>query len=55
MTARTCRVKGTGKSGMAIWAATAVTATIKAARVIADALNFLLPSGWFLLLSFSSF
>ena len=42
MTARTCRVNGTGKIGTAIWAATAVTAAIKATRVIADALNLLL-------------
>src|SRR5687768_10444530 len=36
MTASTCKVKGTGEkgSGMAIWAATAVTAAISAARVI---------------------
>jgi hypothetical protein len=36
MTASTCRVKGTGEkgSGMAICAATAVTAAINAVRVI---------------------
>jgi hypothetical protein len=36
MTARTCRVKGTGEkgSGMVICAATAVTAAISAVRVI---------------------
>jgi hypothetical protein len=41
MTARTCRVKGTGEkgSGMAIWAATAVTAAINAARVMVEAFN----------------
>ncbi len=44
MTARTCKVKGTGKIGMAIWAATAVTAVIKATRVIADVLNRLLSA-----------
>jgi hypothetical protein len=32
-------VKGTGKSGMVIWAATAVTAAIKATRVMVDAFN----------------
>jgi hypothetical protein len=44
MTARTCRVNGTGGTGMAIWAATAVTAAIKATLVIADALNLLLSA-----------
>jgi hypothetical protein len=39
MTASTCRVKGTGKSGMVIWAATAVTAAINAARVMVEAFN----------------
>ena len=39
MTASTCRVKGTGKSGMVIWAATAVTAAINATRVMVDAFN----------------
>src|SRR5215208_7366752 len=39
MMARTCRVKGTGESGIAIWAATAVTAAINAARVMVDAFN----------------
>jgi hypothetical protein len=41
MTARTCRVKGTGEkgNGMAIWAATAVTAAISAARVITATFN----------------
>ncbi len=42
MTARTCKVNGTGGIGMAIWAATAVTAAIKATLVIADALKLLL-------------
>jgi uncharacterized protein YjbJ (UPF0337 family) len=45
MTARTCRVNGTGGIGKAIWAATTVTAAIKATLVIADALNLLLPCG----------
>ncbi len=44
MTARTCRVNGTGGMGMAIWAAAAVTAAIKATLVIADALNLLLSA-----------
>ena len=44
MTARTCKVKGTGCSGIAIWAATAVTAAINAARVMVDALNAILSA-----------
>src|SRR5918994_1403997 len=44
MTARTCKVKGTGWSGIAIWAATAVTAAINAARVMVDALNAVLSA-----------
>jgi uncharacterized protein YjbJ (UPF0337 family) len=44
MTARTCKVKGTGWSGIAIWAATAVTAAINAARVMVDALNAILSA-----------
>jgi hypothetical protein len=44
MTARTCRVKGTGESGIAIWAATAVTAAINAARVMVDVLNVYLSA-----------
>jgi hypothetical protein len=41
MTASTCRVKGTKENGrgMAIWAATAVTAAINATRVMVDVLN----------------
>lgn len=39
MTARTCRVKGTGESGMVICAAAAVTAAINATRVMVDAFN----------------
>jgi hypothetical protein len=39
MTARTCRVNGTGESGTVIWAAAAVTAAINATRVMVDAFN----------------
>ena len=49
MTARTCRVNGTGGIGTAIWAATAVTAAIKATLVIADALKLLLSGAPLLL------
>src|SRR5919107_2399968 len=39
ITANTCNVKGTGVTGIVIWAAAAVTAAIKAARVMVDAFN----------------
>jgi hypothetical protein len=45
-TARTCSVNGTGKIGTAIWAASAVTAAIRATLVIADALKLLLSSSF---------
>ena len=47
MTARTCKVKGTGESGMVIWAAAAVTAAINAARVMVDAFNAGLSNSWY--------